>query len=278
MRRATRTVQVTVNDGSANSNTATAPSTSTGVNDAPVNILPASISVTEVTPTKLATIQVSDADAGSGNITVTVSIPGNSGTLSAVSGGGVTIGGSATALTLTGSVANINAFLSNVAQSVTYTPLANSNTDVTLTVTTNDNGNTGSGGSKTDTDTLTLDLQAVNDAPSGTNNAITVLEDNGHTFAAANFGFTDSDGNSLLGVKISTLPATGSLTLDGVAVSPGQVIPAGSLGLLVWTPSANSNGNGLASLTFQVIDMVARLMAVSIPTHRRIRLPSMSRR
>ena len=151
-------------------------------------------------------------------------------------------------------MANINAFLSNVAQSVTYTPLANSNTDVTLTVTTNDNGNTGSGGAKTDADTLTLDLQAVNDAPSGTNNAITVLEDNGHTFAAADFGFTDSDGNSLLGVTISTLPAAGSLTLDGVAVSPGQVIPAGSIGLLVWTPPANGNGNGLASLTFQVID------------------------
>jgi Ca2+-binding RTX toxin-like protein len=140
----------------------------TAVNDAPVNVLPDSIAIAEDTATRLTTIQISDADAGTGSVTVTLSIPGGSGALSAVSAGSVTVGGSATALTLTGTMDNINTFLSNAAQSVTYTPVANSSTNVTLTVTTNDGGNTGTGGAQSDTDTLTLDLQAVNDAPTAT--------------------------------------------------------------------------------------------------------------
>ncbi|WZB61743.1 hypothetical protein WJ970_33050 [Achromobacter xylosoxidans] len=104
---------------------------------------------------------MSDVDAGSGLLTVTLSVP--SGTLSAISGNGVTVGGSAGALTLTGSQADLNAFIA--AGGLRYLPGANIAGQVTLSVSVNDNGNTGSGGGQTASASITLDIAAVNDAP-----------------------------------------------------------------------------------------------------------------
>ena len=53
---------------------------------------------------------------------------------------------------------------------------------------------------------------------------------------------------------ITTPPENGTLTLNGHAVLAGQSIAVGDLGGLVWTPTANANGNALASFTFQVVD------------------------
>ena len=44
----------------------------------------------------------------------------------------------------------------------------------------------------------------------------------------------------------------GQLLLNGVAVTAGQNIAAGSLGQLTYVPAANANGNGLGGFTFQV--------------------------
>ena len=38
---------------------------------------------------------------------------------------------------------------------------------------------------------MTVNVTAVNDAPVGTNNTVTTLEDTAYTFTAADFGFTD---------------------------------------------------------------------------------------
>ena len=130
---------------------------------------------------------------------------------------------------------------------------------VTLTSMT-DNG----GGSATATLSLasTVTLVAVNDAPFGTDKTIsTLLEDGAHTFAAADFGFADTTdtvtggtpaANALLAVKITTLPAKGSLTLNGVAVTAGQVVSGADIAAskLVFTPLANANGTGYTSFTF----------------------------
>ena len=78
-----------------------------------------------------------------------------------------------------------------------------------------------------------------------------------YTFAAADFAFTDvndSPANTLLGVKITTLPALGVLKLSNVAVTAGQVIPAASLPNLTFTPALNGNGAPYTSFTFQVQD------------------------
>ena len=56
--------------------------------------------------------------------------------------------------------------------------------------------------------TMTVNVTAVNDAPAGTNNTVTTLEDTQYTFTAADFGFTDpndSPANALTAVKITTI-------------------------------------------------------------------------
>ena len=106
-----------------------------------------------------------------------------------------------------------------------------------------------------DTGKVSVTVTSVNDAPSGTDKTITIPEDGSHTFAAADFGFSDgTDGNTLLNVKITSLPASGSLTLLGNPVAVDTLISAGSLANLVFTPAANANGIGYASFQFAVQD------------------------
>ena len=100
---------------------------------------------------------------------------------------------------------------------------------------------------------------AVNDAPAGTDNTVTTAEDAPYTFAASDFGFTDPDdspANSFAGVTLTTLPATGTLKVDGTNATAGQSVSADDLAAnkLTYTPPANANGSALASFTFQVKD------------------------
>src|SRR4029077_20332154 len=124
-----------------------------------------------------------------------------------------------------------------------------------------DDGGTASGGGDLDqsANTLTVNVASVNDAPAGTNNTVTTLEDTAYTFTASDFGFSDlsdSPANTLLAVKITTLPGAGTLTDNGTAVTAGQFVTISDInsGLLVFTPVANANGAGYASFTFQVQD------------------------
>ena len=87
----------------------------------------------------------------------------------------------------------------------------------------------GDGGADLDPtpNTMTIDVTPVNDAPSGTDNTVTLNEEEAFTFAVADFGFSDvADGDLLSAVVITTLPAAGSLTLDGDAVLAGQAVSA----------------------------------------------------
>ena len=81
--------------------------------------------------------------------------------------------------------------------------------------------------------------------------------------AGAHFGTVRDDGHGAVrvgdrlgAVRIDTLPAAGSLTLAGVAVTAGQVIQAADLGAgrLVFTPAPDANGTPYASITFTVRD------------------------
>jgi VCBS repeat-containing protein len=101
-----------------------------------------------------------------------------------------------------------------------------------------------------------------NQAPSGTNKAVTTNEDVAYTLTAADFGFTDPDTGDTLGfVRIDTLPLAGSLKLSNTAVAVGQDIGVADLsaGNLVFTPSANANGTGYAVFTFSVADQAGML-------------------
>ena len=56
-----------------------------------------------------------------------------------------------------------------------------------------DDGGTANGGVDLDPSarTMTVNVTGVNDAPQGTSNTVTALEDNAYTFAAVDFGFSD---------------------------------------------------------------------------------------
>jgi Ca2+-binding RTX toxin-like protein len=108
--------------------------------------------------------------------------------------------------------------------------------------------------------TLTAHVTAVNDAPTASNRTITTNEDTARALAAADFGFADVDtGNTLQSVTLTSLPTAGSLKLNGLAVTAGQVISVADLtaGHLIFTPAANANGLGYASFSFKVSDGTA---------------------
>ncbi len=110
-----------------------------------------------------------------------------------------------------------------------------------------------SGGMDAAPKTLRFDILAVNDAPSGTDRTISLVEDGRHIFKAADFGYADkADGDDLQAIRIAGLPSSGTLTLAGKAVKAGQAIAAADIAKLVYTPPANASGS--ASLTFQVVD------------------------
>jgi hypothetical protein len=124
-----------------------------------------------------------------------------------------------------------------------------------------DDGGTANGGVDTaaSANTITFGVTPVNDAPAGVNNTVVTLEDTGYTFTDSDFGFSDTHdtpSDNFIGVRITTLPTAGTLTLNGVAVTAGQVVLESDIagGLLVFTPSLNGNGTGYSSFTFQVQD------------------------
>jgi hypothetical protein len=149
---------------------------------------------------------------------------------------------------------------SNLTQ-LTFTPVANANgLPYTLfTFRVQDNGGTANGGVDVDStpNTVTINVTPVNDAPSGTDNTIAILEDQRYTFVAADFGFSDpsdTPANTFANLKITTLLGSGQLKLSSTAVTVGQFIPVASISQLNYTPAANVNGSPAASFTFQVQD------------------------
>jgi|GEM_PF-2237934 len=150
-------------------------------------------------------------------------------------------------------VANLSFTGSNGSRTLQITPAPGQSGTTTITVTvTATNGQTA-------TDTFVLTVGAVNDLPSGTDNTVTTPEDTAYTFAAADFGFTDPNDtppNTLLAVKITTLPTLGTLTNNNVTVNAGDFIPVANIngGLLKFTPVADGFGTPYTSFTFQVQD------------------------
>jgi hypothetical protein len=108
-----------------------------------------------------------------------------------------------------------------------------------------------------DNATLTVNVTSVEDAPTTTDQNITIEEDSAYTFTEADFSFADADtDDSLQFVQFTTLPAAGSLTLDGLPVSAEQIIAVSDIieGNLQFTPAPDENGTGYASFNFQVSD------------------------
>ena len=129
-----------------------------------------------------------------------------------------------------------------------------------------DDGGTIGGGVDTDQspNTITIDVTAVNDPPAGTDKTVSTNEDAATSSpppTSASAMSIDSPANALAAVKISSLPAAGSLLYNNVAITAAQVaagfeVSAADIaaGKLTFAPAADANGAGYASFTFQVRD------------------------
>ncbi len=144
-------------DGSLDSNVATESLTIGAVNDAPVNTVPGPLSVQGGIDTSIAGLAVSDVDATS--LTTTLHV--DHGALAVGALGGATVAGSGTAtVTLTGSVAQIDAALA-ATNNVLYRSAFDFSGIDHLTITSNDGGSSGAGGALTDTDIVNLQVAAA---------------------------------------------------------------------------------------------------------------------
>ena len=109
--------------------------------------------------------------------------------------------------------------------------------------------------------TMTIDVTPVNDAPTASDGTVSTDEDTAYAFEAAEFDFSDVDGDTLDHVKITSLPETnqGTLWLDGTAIT-GAVLPQRVRlaelddGKLIYTPPAKGYGEAFASFGFKVND------------------------
>ena len=188
------------------------------MNDWPAIAAPASIGVTEDVPSPLTGISFTDVDAGSNAVQVTFTP--TAGSLAAVSGGGVTVSLTPTDLILTGSIADLNAFLA--AGNLAFTTAVHDIDPVLLRIILNDLGHSGSGGAGEETAYVDLIVTPanVNDPPvNAVPGSQTTGEDTPLTFSAARgnrLSISDADAGS--NPVIVTLTATnGTLTLGSMA-------------------------------------------------------------
>ena len=199
----------------------TVPIDITQVNDAPVNTVPAAMTVAEETSTTLGGISIADVDADGADITTRLQV--SDGVLNVELGGGASISAGtndSSDITLSGSVSQINAALA----SLSYT----GDTDVVgtaadaLIITTNDGGNSG-GGEQIDSDTVPIDITQVNDAPVNTvPAAMTVAEETSTTLGGISIADVDADG-----ADITTRLQVSDGVLN-VALGGGASISAGT--------------------------------------------------
>ena len=204
---------------------------------------------------------ISFAAVGTGSVTASFSVPG--GTLTATSGGNVTVSGSGTtALTLNGSIADINGFLSG--NNLKFQTALNATASVTLTIGINDNGISGMP-ARTASTTTSLNVSGVNDDPIATLPFVSPVEDT--PIDLTGFSISDIDSSGPFGVNIRVSDAAGVLTLrTDVAggLTSGNLLNNGTSSLfitaaslaainatlsathgLVYTPANNFNGSAL---------------------------------
>lgn len=193
------------------------------------------------------TLSIQEGSSGTGNL-LTNDTDLNNDTLSITS---FTINGVSGTLAQPTAIAGVGTITINADGSYIFTPNANYAGSVPLiTYTVSD-------GTATASANLSMTITDVNDAPSGTDKTITAKENQSYTFSADDFGFTDptdSPADTLLAVKITTLPSNGTLTLNGIAVIAGEAIALADITKLKFTPALNATGNAYAAFTFQVKD------------------------
>lgn len=101
---------------------------------------------------------------------------------------------------------------------------------------------------------VAINVTPVNDAPTAQDKTVSLLEDGSYSFSAADFGFSDTEGDDLAEIVITHLPQNGTLSWNGHPVSVNQTIAAADIGQLKFEPAPDANGSGYAAFQFQVRD------------------------
>ncbi|TMH33424.1 MAG: tandem-95 repeat protein, partial [Betaproteobacteria bacterium] len=196
----------------------------TPVNDAPLAVSDSGLVINEDQPLVLApaTLLANDTD-----------IDGDSLVISSVQGA-------------------VNGSVALVSGNVVFTPSANYNGPASFSYTISD----GHGG--TSTASVSLTVNSVNDAPTGTDKTVTLLEDGSYKLARVDFGFSDSNDsppNNFAAITLNPASA-GALRLDGVAISSPVTLTVADIdaGRVIYSPAANASGVGYANFSFAVKD------------------------
>ena len=207
------------------------------INDPPVNTLPATQSTNEDTALTIAAASIGVVDLDSASLTTTLTV--SSGTLTIGGAGGVVTNNGTSSVTVSGTVAEVNARL----DVVTFTPATDATATVTLTMVSDD-------GALTDTDVCTITVNPSNDPPINTlPPTASTSEDTPLLFLLSDLAVTDLDSASVT----TTLTVTsGTITVGGaggVVTNNGtaSVTIAGTLAevnarldAVTFTPAANA--------------------------------------
>ncbi len=92
---------------------------------------------------------------------------------------------------------------------------------------------------------VSINILPVNDAPQGTDTAVSILEDTAYTFSTADFGFSDPvESDAFNGITVRALPLNGTLLLNGLPLNVDDQVSTIDLdnGNFTYAPAANVNG------------------------------------
>lgn len=183
------------------------------VNDAPQLTVPPAQTVLKDSNSSLAGIRIGDVDAGDANLTLLLSVAHGTLTVRSDVAGGLTaadLQGNATAsVTLTGSLARINATLAAAGGLIYRGDLAYTGPDA-ITATVNDQGNSGYAGALGDTKTISLSV-VLNQA-----NTAYLAADPLDTSKTALYVF-GTDAADKISVKAGSIAGDVSITINSVA-------------------------------------------------------------
>lgn len=298
-----RVISFSINDGTADSAVSTKLIRLTTQNDAPTLTSPIVVAVHDEGRTPLAVnpfLTVNDVDNGtlaSARVAILAGLASDQDRLAFTNAGPAAMGNIAAVydnasgvLTLTSAGATATlAQWQNALRSVTYanSSTAPSTADRTIGIVVSD------GALDSTTVTSTLKVVAVASAPVGTPNTLTVQDNASLTFGAADFGFSDradvsahQAGNRFFSVLITSLPSSGTLSLNGVPVRAGATVLVSDIeaGRLVYTPAIAASAGVLTGFHFQVgddgstanggsnLDATPRLLSLAI-VHVTVALP-----
>ncbi|OKH86658.1 VCBS domain-containing protein, partial [Thalassospira sp. TSL5-1] len=184
-----------------------------------------------------------------------------------VSGG---VNGADLVITLDGNTtrAEVNQILNAIRYSTNSDTFTGGERTITTTLSdgkvSSDDGNAQAGGNAGGPDALSAQLISKitvvekNDPPLGADQTVTTLEDTDYKLKVTDFNYSQPGGekDTFKAVRIDTLPDSGTLKLNGTAISAGTVVSVADItsGKLVYSPAENVNGDAVTTFTFSVQD------------------------